>query len=54
MVKEKTKKQIQIAIDYVRAEKPNDKSELDRRYAIVLTELEKIQVLINHYLEEPK
>jgi hypothetical protein len=53
MPKKITLTRTQDLIDMLREEKPGDRSELDRRYAVVLTELEKVQVLINHYLVEP-
>ena len=45
-----TLQRVQDLIDMVREQKPNDHSDLDRRYAITLTELEKIQVLLTYYL----
>jgi len=36
-------------IEFVRESKPNDKSELDRRYAILITDLEKAAATFYHY-----
>jgi hypothetical protein len=38
------------AIDCLKAYKPNDRSDLDRRYAIVITEIEKVQAIADRFL----
>jgi hypothetical protein len=41
---------IQDTIAYLRGLKPNDKSDKDRRYAIVLTDLEKAMAYYAYYV----
>lgn len=36
-----TEKKLREALESLKAEKPNDRSDADRRYAIAITELEK-------------
>lgn len=36
----------------LRAAKPEDRSELDRRYAVTITELEKVFAYFNTYIKE--
>jgi hypothetical protein len=38
-------------IGYVRDVKPNDRSEKDRKFAVALTDLEKVSAYIKTYLE---
>lgn len=39
-------------IELFRDNKPNDRSEKDRKFAIVLTDLEKISAYVKTYLED--
>jgi hypothetical protein len=41
---------IEEAIRQAKAEKPNDRSDVDRRYAIAITELEKVKAFVAYYL----
>ena len=38
-------------LEEVRAKKPNDRSEVDRRYAILITELEKLVAYSEYWLK---
>ena len=38
----------------IREQKPNDRSELDRKYAILLTELEKVEAYFHYYIVQNK
>jgi hypothetical protein len=52
---EKTKEAIQHladAIEGLKSSKPNDRSEKDRKHAIVITELEKAQAVALQFLRE--
>ena len=42
--------QMQLLLDSLTAEKPNDRSELDRRYAVTITEIEKIIAYFKTYV----
>lgn len=34
----------------LRNDKPNDRSDLDRQYAVILTDLEKVEAYYYHYI----
>lgn len=44
------KSEIQRLINEIRKNKPNDRTELDRRYAVLLTDLEKIEAYYTHFI----
>lgn len=43
---------VKTAYDEIKARKPYDRSEEDRRYAIVLTELEKVIAYVDYYIDK--
>jgi hypothetical protein len=40
------------AIDCLKINKPNDRSDKDRHYAIVITEIEKVQAIADRFLKD--
>lgn len=44
--------EIKLALQKLREAKPGDKSELDRRFAVTITELEKVYAYFNTYIVE--
>ena len=46
-------KQVQTLYDSLVLFKPNDRSELDRRFAVATTELEKLSAYITQYIIKP-
>jgi hypothetical protein len=44
------KKAIQELLQMLKENKPDDRSELDRRHAIILTDLEKIMAYYDYYI----
>lgn len=42
--------ELNLVIDHVELEKPNDRSELDRRFAIVIADLEKVKAYFYLYI----
>jgi hypothetical protein len=41
---------LEMALETLKAEKPNDRSELDRRHAIVITEIEKVIAYYDQFI----
>ena len=39
-----------LVLEHIKAEKPNDRSEIDRRFAIVITDLEKVRAYFYGYI----
>jgi adenylate cyclase class IV len=44
-------KALQAALEALRAQKPNDRSEADRYYAVAITDLEKLIAVFRVYIE---
>lgn len=47
-----TREAIQKALLAAKSEKPNDRSELDRRYAVIITDLEKVMAYAKTFIDE--
>ena len=41
---------LESALESLQSEKPNDRSEVDRRYAIIITDLEKVLAYYKTYI----
>jgi len=39
-----------VLIEHIKEEKPDDRSEIDRRFAIIITDLEKVHAYFSVYL----
>ena len=44
---------LDAAINSMKVNKPNDRSELDRRYAILITEMEKFLAIYSSWIHPP-
>ena len=42
--------QLYLLLKLLEDEKPNDRSEIDRRFAIVITDLEKIEAYLQYHI----
>jgi len=43
---------IELCLSVIKRDRPNDRSELDRRYAIVITDFEKVMAYFKTYIVE--